>query len=101
MNKILRLVQIGGLGLVLLGGMVFLGCASRQHMSPDYGNSAEAVLEAERVYPSSSNHQPDGLDSEEAAIVHDSYRRSISHKDSSASGQNASKVLLIEDDKKK
>ncbi|MBN2526279.1 MAG: hypothetical protein JXR76_07790 [Deltaproteobacteria bacterium] len=77
------------------------GCTSRQHMDLNYGHSNAAALASQRVYPGSSSAQPNGLDSEEAAIVHDSYRRSIGKKGSSKGSSEPARVLLIEDDKKK
>ncbi len=56
------------------------GCSGRQHLARGYGVSREA-FRAQRAVPEPAG-APDvtGLDSQEAAIVADSYRRSLAPK---------------------
>ncbi len=75
MNCSLKLV---GVGLVLVVSSV--GCASRAHITPTQGQAYSAAF-AQQVPPMAKVTGPvRGLDSQEAAIISSSYRRSLAPK---------------------
>ena len=80
--------------MVALGMAAALGC-DRTHLSDSYGRSVRRALAAqvdltERIKP----QRPAGLDPEEAAVVLETYRRSLSPKGQSEAASRP-QVLLV------
>lgn len=83
----------------ILAGSVFAsaalvgGCARREHIRPDHGETSRQWHEAQRaateVGPAS------GLDSEEAAAIHESYRRVLTGD--APDTRDDSEILILEE----
>jgi hypothetical protein len=85
--------------LVLL--LVFLtGCASREHMRPDFGEKTKTYFAKQHVHQEASTKPPMGLDSEEAAIVQSTYRKNLGKQSGAATKDPGAKVLLLQKDQK-
>jgi hypothetical protein len=82
------------MALLLLGG-----CASREHIRPDHGEKTRAFLAKQRVHPEAAREHPRGLDSEESAIIHATYRKNLGGT-SKTDKKSPSRVLIVEDDKR-
>lgn len=68
----------GWLGAVLGCALGASGCAAPEHLTEGYGESFRAALERQAIQPVGCAAEPvSGLDSQEAAIISDSYRRSL------------------------
>ena len=86
-----------GLALMLLAGGALCGCGARVHIHPDHGRASHAYWVKQRLYEAEKG-APRGLDSEEAALIHQGYRKrsgggEVEGKDS------PSRVLLLQEDK--
>ena len=72
------------------------GCASREHMSPNYAQQTREFQARQQVYQEAEKEAQRGLDSEEASIVHGTYRKNMGGG-GKVSSDPGSKVLLIEE----
>ena len=72
------------------------GCASREHIRPEYGQHTREFYARQQVYKEAEKEAQTGLDSEEASMVHGNYRKNMGGG-SKASSDPGSKVLLIEE----
>ena len=68
--------------LVLAECLLLCGCADRVHMTRAYGHSYQETLRRQAVNPGAGDQQATskGLDTQEAAIIAQSYRTSLAHK---------------------
>lgn len=73
------------------------GCASREHMSKDYGRQSRAFFAKQRVHAAAAEGSPGGLDSEEAAAVRDRYLESLEPEQRNGQADKASRVLVLEE----
>jgi hypothetical protein len=71
-------------------------CGGHPHLHESYGRSNQAAFAAQRIDPQPAQGSPAGLDSEEAALIHGSYRHTLGAPRSKAAEPSA-KVLLIEE----
>ncbi|MFT3926086.1 MAG: hypothetical protein QM778_26315 [Myxococcales bacterium] len=78
-------------------GAWLAGC-QREHMSDNYGRRSREFNARQHVYAEASQGSPRGLDSEEASLIHQSYRESLGAEEQSAPAPEPSKVLLLQDD---
>ena len=71
------------------------GCGDRSHLSPGYGRALRVSLRSQVDMTAGTRPAvAQGLDPEEAAIVLETYRKTLSpHKD--GSGQNRSPVIIL------
>jgi hypothetical protein len=69
-------------------------------MDPNYGTSTRTFFAKQRVYFDPSEETPTGLDSEEAALVHAAYRKSMGD-DKRTAKDPASRVLLLQENDSK
>ena len=76
------------------------GCGSREHIDPNFGVSTREIYAKQRVHHAPSTERPTGLDSEEAALVHNAYRTSLGGGKGVAK-EPGSRVLLLEENGKK
>lgn len=81
--------------LVLLGmqGALCTGC-DRERMADTYGRSSREFFARQHVYAQSTQGSPQGLDSEESALIQSRYRQSLGDE-SRQDGEASSKVLLL------
>jgi hypothetical protein len=86
-----------GLGLTLT--LMLGACGPVEHMRPDFGKLSQAFFDQQRVYPEASKEKPTGLDTEEAAIVLDQYRKNMGQKQ--APREEPPQVLLLKESKEK
>ena len=69
---------------LLLTALGALGCAAPEHLGDGYGRSFDTTLSRQAIRPPEKAAQPvTGLDSQEAAIISDGYRRSLASKGAS------------------
>jgi len=73
-----------------------VGCANREHMRDDYGKEVREFYAKQRVYAQAVPEPPTGLDSEEAAGIHASYRKSIAGSTAAPADANARVLMLRE-----
>jgi hypothetical protein len=68
--------------ILVLAGLLLWGCAGRAHMTPQYGHAYRQTLERQTVHPDAGERtaRPSGLDTQEAAIIAQSYRSSLARK---------------------
>lgn len=60
---------------------LLLGCSGRVHITKGHGDSVRAALRAQAAEPAAKRtNAVEGLDSQEASIIADSYRRSLAPK---------------------
>lgn len=66
----------------LVASLAIVGCSRKQHLSKFHGQSYDAVFAAQRAPARAGPPQGpvEGLDSQEAAIISDSYRNSLARK---------------------
>src|SRR6185503_7214964 len=69
-------------------------CADREHIRDDYGQHVRAFQNRQRVYAQAATGTPTGLDSEESAVIHKSYRSGLSGK-SGGEARDSSRVLIL------
>jgi hypothetical protein len=67
-------------------------------MRDDYGKEVHEFYAKQRAYAHATGEAPTGLDSEEAAGIHGSYRKSIAGNTAAPEDSN-SRVLLLRDPK--
>ena len=75
------------------------GCASREHIGPDFGVKTRGFFEKQRVYPIAARGNPKGVDSEEAALIHGSYRKDMGGSGRSEPKESPSRVLIVQENK--
>ncbi|OGQ80762.1 MAG: hypothetical protein A2289_16085 [Deltaproteobacteria bacterium RIFOXYA12_FULL_58_15] len=66
--------------VVILAAAAFaIGCTGQQHLTPTHGRAYYAAMRAQTVNPDAGKKASDqtGLDSQEAAIVAESYLKSL------------------------
>lgn len=90
-------MKILGFALMLLIGGALSGCGARVHIHPDFGRASHGYWVKQRLFAEAEKGSPRGLDSEEAAIIHASYRKQ--HGGAAQERDSASKVLLLQEDK--
>ncbi len=79
-------------------GLASLACVGDRSMTRDFGSANAAWRERQRMNREIS--QPvSGLDSEEAAIIAKSYRRSLDPKGGKADGQQPQVMILQQDER--
>ena len=83
--------------VVLACVLVAAGCASREHMSEDYGRQTREFFAKQRVHPTPAEGSPGGLDSEEAAAVRDRYKQSMEPEKNRGQTDMSSQVLLLQE----
>lgn len=83
--------------LALLGSLAAVGCASREHMSEDFGRQNREYYANQRVSSTPSQESPAGLDSEEAAAIRDRYRAGLGPEEKGKQADNLSRVLVLEE----
>ncbi|MGI5862208.1 MAG: hypothetical protein ACOX6T_09140 [Myxococcales bacterium] len=68
----------GWLGALAVWALGAIGCAAPEHLTEGYGESFRAALERQAIRPAGCAAEPvSGLDSQEAAIISESYRQSL------------------------
>lgn len=73
-------------GIVVVATLA--GCGWRQqHLSGDYGKSFDAIFAAQAVERQTPARAASGLDSQEASIIAQTYRKSLAPKEVSAKEQ--------------
>jgi hypothetical protein len=95
-----RFLRVFSLATVAFTLLLVSGCASREHMNPNYGVRTRAFQAKQRVYSEAAKDNPQGLDSEEAAMIHGNYRKKLSNEKKSEDKASPSRVLILEDNKK-
>ncbi len=84
--------------LVLSGILIAAGCARRPHMRGDFGVATHTFFDRQAVAASSGAGQ--GLDSEEAAAIHQRYRETVGKKGAAAPRNDPrSSVLILGEDR--
>lgn len=91
-------MKILGYALMLIVGGALSGCGARLHIHPDHGRASYGYWIQQRLYAEAEKGSPRGLDSEEAAIIHASYRKQHGAAPAEAK-HSASRVLLLQEDK--
>lgn len=89
-----RLTVVAIMALWLVGG-----CASREHLGPDYGVKTRGFFEKQRVYAVAAGGNPRGVDSEEASLIHGNYRKDMGGTGKVEPKESASKVLIVQENK--
>lgn len=72
-------------------------CADREHIRDDYGQRVRTFPAMQRVYAQAAVGTPTGLDSEESAVIHKSYRAGLSGKAGGGGAREGSRVLILGD----
>ncbi len=62
-------------GALVIGALA--GCGAREHIYPTFGQKNHAFFRQQHVYPELAKGAPSGLDSEEAAAINKSYRKTL------------------------
>lgn len=84
---------------VALGAAAGLAaCGPRDTIRPDQGDSTRAWKAKQRVNPAPAEGQPAGLDSEEAAAIHATYKDSLGGGGGKSSNDSGSRVMILSDD---
>ena len=83
------------LAALALAGCCLGGCI-REHHLDNYGRQSRAFFSRQHVQVVAADGSPSGLDSEEAALIKASYRRSLGEKEGEADSKLGSRVLLVE-----
>jgi hypothetical protein len=69
------------IGLAVLAAAAACGCSAPEHLTPGFGESYRAALDRQAIREPGTFAQPvTGLDSQEAAIISETYRRSLAPK---------------------
>lgn len=72
-------------------------CANREHIRDDFGAKARGFLQKQHVYTTAATGSPTGLDSEEAALIQQTYRKDMGGGEAAA--EESDQVLVIEQPK--
>jgi hypothetical protein len=99
-TNITRFLHLFIVAALASASMLAGGCASREHIDPNYGVRTRTFYERQRVYSQASRDNPQGLDSEEAAIIHGTYRKKLGGEKKSEEKESPSRVLILDDNKK-
>jgi hypothetical protein len=81
--------------LGLLG--VAAGCGPREHIRPDFGKYTHQYWARQQIWHEPAKGSPLGLDSEEAAVINASYRKSIGGAAAQEAAGSPSRVLLLQE----
>lgn len=92
MNRVVRVITV-------LSSLLVLSCASREHMSENYGKQSRTFFARQHVHTAATTGSPAGLDSEEAALIQTSYRQTLGAPSAPTPSTNSSRVLLLEEAK--
>jgi hypothetical protein len=78
-------------------GSLLLACAcgSREHMNPEHGQRSRFFFAKQHVYAQASTGSPSGVDSEEAAVIQDNYRKALGAQQPNTDQNAPSRVLLL------
>lgn len=88
--------------LLVALSMALFSCTARDHQLTDYGKHSRAFFARQHVFSEGAVATPSGLDSEEAAAIHGSYRQSLAGgKGQQAAKDESARVLLLREGKKK
>ena len=71
-------------------------CGSRPHMGDNYGRQSRTFFARQHVRPTAVRGSPDGLDSEEAALIRATYKASLGGDNQRPEPDAASRVLLLQ-----
>ena len=76
-----------------------IGCASRRHMSPDYGRSNRQAFSAQAVrrQPHPPGALPAGLDPDDARIINENYRATLAKKGTEKKGSGGG-IIIVNDE---
>jgi hypothetical protein len=87
--------------VLLLSGIVFcaLACGPRVHIRADHGKASRAFFQGQRLHAVAEKGDPQGLDSEEAAMIHANYRKQHGASGKSEPRDSPAKVLLVQETK--
>jgi len=83
--------------LAVLAALPLAACGAREHIRSNHGINSANFHARQRVAAEPASGSPLGLDSEEASIVHRTYRKTIGDPAGAASREPAARVLLIEE----
>ena len=83
--------------LAVLAVLPLAACGAREHIRSNHGVNSATFHARQRVAAEPASGSPLGLDSEEAAIVQRTYRKSIGDPSGAASREPAARVLMIEE----
>lgn len=84
--------------LALIGILLAAGCARRAHLRDDFGVATRTFFDRQAVAAASGAGQ--GLDSEEAAAIHQRYRETVGKKGVAAPRNDPrSSVLILGEDR--
>lgn len=73
-------------------------CASREHMSEDFGRQSRTFLAQQRVSHEPAHESLEGVDTEEATAIRDRYQAGLGPEDKGRNASdNLSRVLVLED----
>lgn len=89
--------SVGAVLVAAAIGAAALGCSRKEHIREDFGVQTREFFD--RQARSAEDGQTQGLDSEEAALIHQSYRGTMGGQAASRQtrGDPASSVLILED----
>lgn len=90
MNRWMLATVLGACGILA-------ACGSRVHLGPNQGRQTHAFVEAQRIRPQAVQGTPTGLDSEEAALVHRAYRKSLGATTAAERSDSPARVLVLEE----
>jgi hypothetical protein len=91
---------LGSLACLLLA-LLIAGCPSREHIRPDFGQKTRANFAKQQVFPRAAPDRPQGLDSEESSIIYANYRENLKGEGAEEPKEAPSRVLVVEEGKKK
>jgi hypothetical protein len=80
--------------------MLGLTACHSEHLHPNYGKKTQAIFAKQRVFPRAAQSNPSGLDSEEAALIHTSYRKNMGGTGAAESKESSSRILIVPESKK-
>lgn len=80
--------------LSFLAVSLLAGCGPREHIREDFGRIFRQAFAQQRVWPEAATGNPLGLDSEEASVIHATYRNNLSGGKGAGGGDQ--KVLLLD-----
>ena len=86
------------LAKLLLCSLLLLGaCANREQMSDDYGHKSRVFFAKQHAFAQASSGAPEGLDSEESALIQANYRKSLAGSEAPPDKNSSSRVLLLQE----
>jgi hypothetical protein len=93
-NKIKGIVAV--CFFVAFAATALSGCY-REHLSREYGEKNRAYFGKQRVNDEAAKDAPQGLDSEESAIIHKNYRKNLGG--AAAPSEKSDKMLVVDESK--